>query len=86
MRKILIIFIILLFISCSPLQKVKFYHPNDKVRLKINVPKGYDLEHTMGSHEEELVYTYPDSSIVYLSTFEGGSWTCQQKQGSKLRE
>lgn len=69
MRKILIISITLLFISCSPMQKVKFGDSNDAVRFKMSIPKGYELFRACSSYEEEFVYNYPDSSILYLSSF-----------------
>ena len=59
--------------SCNTSQKVNFHPVKGGTNVKMEIPKGAKLTRTASANEDEFIYRYADSPLVYVSTFSGGS-------------
>ena len=66
---IIIIIFFGVFSSCSNYRTISYRLGKSEVIYLMDIPKGYKFEGLAGSHELEKRFWYPDSSVIYITTF-----------------
>jgi hypothetical protein len=62
--------VLLLVSGCHPALTTAVYHPTSySPRVTLALPTGYALQRVAAEGDVEYRYQYPDSSVVYISTF-----------------
>ncbi|MGB0522487.1 MAG: hypothetical protein ACPGJS_05980 [Flammeovirgaceae bacterium] len=70
MKQLIIVVLLIVFVSCTSgsLTRIKFNPVRGGVKCHLLIPKNYELERISG-HGNRFSYTYQDSSMIYISTF-----------------
>jgi hypothetical protein len=56
-------------LSCHSYRTVKFLIGDSVFGFKIDLPRGYNFQHLVSEHGKEDRYSYPDSSVIYITSF-----------------
>lgn len=69
MRRFYYILFAVFLLGCKGMYRNVKYQFNKTEEIKIRIPKNYVFEGLQGDHELEHRYWYPDSSVIYITTF-----------------
>lgn len=62
--------VVFFLVSCKGYDKIYYRVGKSKIGYALDVPKGYDFEGLAGDHEFEKRYWYPDSAVIFITTFD----------------
>lgn len=68
-KKNILLLLCFITISCTTTKTVSYRIGKSPIKYKLEIPKGYIFEGIAGDHEFEKRYWYPDSSVIYITTF-----------------
>ncbi len=68
--RISILSIILVIVGCGSIHTIIKFQKKGLMKLKMKIPEDYIFEGLQGDQEVEHRYWYPDSSVIYITSFE----------------